>query len=250
MLLGLVVVVVFAAAGCSVNTEVDVDTSANGSGSVNVTVTLDHAAAEAVGDINSQLQISDLTAAGWGVTGPVAGPNGSTVLEATHSFSNPAEASTLVAEIAGSGPAGSRPFQFSVVNTKSFWKTRTALSGTVDLRCDLACFGDSGLTKQLGFSTGVDPGSVASQQKDFTFGFSVHLAGTVGSSNASVRSGSELRWTPKLGQRTVLLATTSTTNETHVIGALVVAGLVVVLIVIAIVSLSLRRRRRRRLRLG
>lgn len=244
---GLLLLVAFAA-GCQVHTDVDVDTTPQGTGTVQVTVTLDKAATEAVGDIKSQLQTTDLTAAGWQVTGPITEAGGSTVIQATHTFSSLPEASTLVAEIAGTGTVESRPFQLEVTHHKSFWSTSTELVGRADLRCDLDCFGDSALKRELGVSTGVDPGSVASQKRDFTFGVSVTLPGHLQSTNASSVTGNRLAWTPPLGQDTVLSATTSDRNDAHVLGAVALGAFVVLVVIVSVVTVLLWRRSRRRRR--
>jgi hypothetical protein len=241
---GLALLVV--ATGCQVNTQINVDTQANGSGTVDVVVTLDRAATQAVGDVKSQLQTSDLVAAGWSVTGPVAGTDGSTVLEATQAFATPAQASSLVAEIAGTGTPGTRPFQLSVLSHKTWWSTRTRLVGRADLTCDLACFGDSGLVSQLGTSTGVDPGTVASQEEDFTFGLSVTLPGKLQSSNAASSVGHQQNWAPKLGEQTVLSATTSSPDGTHLAEAIGAGAFVVLALIVGLLVALIRRRRRRR----
>ena len=242
---GLVLLVILVS-GCQVHTDIDVVTTPTGTGTVSVTVTIDKAAAEAIGDIQSDLQISDLTAAGWGVTGPLAGADGSTVIRATHAFASPSEASTLVAEIAGTGPASGRPFQLEVTEEKNFWSTSSRLVGRADLRCNLDCFGDSGLARELGVPTGLDPGSPASQRRNFTFGLSVTLPGTLQHTNAESVSGHQLAWTPRLGEDTVLSATTSDRNLTHVYGAVAVIGGAVLLVVIIVVTWLVRRRSRRR----
>lgn len=244
----LVVLLVILAGGCKVNTDIDVDTTPTGTGTVGVTVTLDKAATEAIGDIQSELQTSDLTRAGWQVSGPVAVAGGSTVIRATHSFASLEDASTLVAQVAGTGPAGSRPFQLDVRHEKTFWTTSNHLVGRVDLRCGLTCFGDSGLRHDLGVATGVDPGSPASQQRDFTFGMTVTLPGTLRATNAQSVAGHRLTWRPRLGQETVLSAMTKDRIDAHVYGVIAAAGAVALAIIAGVVALLWRRRSQRRSR--
>ncbi len=146
-----------------------------------VSVSLDRSALAAIGGapaLAAQLQAADLRAAGWTVTGPAAGPGSTTVVSASHGYATPAEASALVADLAGSGPVGGagRPFHVSVQKRHGFWQRRgRCCSGQVDLRCGVDCFGDSGLTSALGFPTGVNPASLAGpgNQPDQVFTFSV-----------------------------------------------------------------------------
>jgi hypothetical protein len=223
---------VVAATGCQVNTRITVDASGGGRGVVAVSVTLDSAAVAAIGGPNAltaQLQDADLLAAGWVVTGPSGGPGSTTVVSASHPYSTPAEASALVAELAGAGPNGIRPFQVTVSDHHSFWRTDTTLGGRVDLSCGLACFGDAGLKGALGFPTGVDPGplvSAAGQQPGqvFTFALDARLRGHLVRTNAvSARNGT-LQWAPRLGQTLPLAAVARVWNWGRIVTLSSVAG--------------------------
>jgi hypothetical protein len=249
--------VALATAGCQVHTQVDIQTKSNGTGQVDVSVTFDHAAAVAVGDLTSQLRTSDLRAAGWTITGPFSAAAGTTVVEASHRFSDLEQASAIVAEIAGSGPAQQRPFRLTLRRTTDWWASHTVLSGVADLRCDLACFGDPGLTKQLGTPTGVTVPTPSKSRQDFTFGVQVTLPGTIQSSGVATRAGDALRWRVPLGSRTVLAATTSTLDETHIVETAVAAGVGLVMLVLVTVfgrrrfrRFRARRRDRRAIRRG
>ncbi|MYE68385.1 MAG: hypothetical protein F4236_09780, partial [Acidimicrobiia bacterium] len=59
-----------AASACEVDVGVDVDVAENGSGTVSLGVSFDRAAADALGDLASHLDLDDLALAGWDVTGP------------------------------------------------------------------------------------------------------------------------------------------------------------------------------------
>jgi hypothetical protein len=253
--LAAVLLVVVALSGCQVNTSIAVRAEANGHGTVSVRVTLDQAAVQALGGssaLASQLDVTDLQEAGWIVSGPSPGPNSSTVISASHVFSSPAEASQLVADLAGSGPASSRPFQLSISRRSSFWHVYTDLSGKVNLTCGLNCFGDSGLKAALGSPTGFNPAPLIAQSHQapgqvFSFALNARLPGSVASTNASARDGGVLTWTPQLGQTLVLSATTQTWNSGHVIAIFVLAGVVVLaLIVFGAVMWRSRRRKRRK----
>jgi hypothetical protein len=240
--------------GCQVRTQVGVYQAASGRGVVAVSVSLDRSALAAVGGepaLAAQLQSADLRAAGWVVTGPETGPGTTTVVSASHAFTTPAQASTLMAELAGSGSPSTRPFRLSLTNRHSFWRDETVLQGQVDLRCGVDCFGDSGLTTALGFPTGVNPGALAAaarQQPDQVFSFSVdaHLPGHVVNSNGTTVNGGAVRWTPQLGQQIQLAAVTRAWNTGRIVAARLAAGVVVLLGIGTGVYWLLRRRRRTR----
>jgi hypothetical protein len=241
--------------GCQVHTQISVDETGPGQGLVRVSVSLDRSALAAIGGapaLAAQLQDADLVAAGWTVTGPAPGPGSTTVVSASHPFSSPAQASALVAELAGSGPAGSRPFRLSWTQRHSFWRTDTALTGTVDLSCGIACFGDSGLTSALGFPTGVNAGALAAASGEqpgqvFTFSVDARLRGSLVHTNAVSRPDGSLQWTPRLGQRLELTATTRTWHSGRIV-AVSVAGGVLILLALALAGWWWWRRRRRRRR--
>jgi hypothetical protein len=240
-----------AVSGCQVSTRVAVDETASGRGVVAVTVTLDASALSAVGGqaaLAAQLQDADLRTAGWSVTGPVAGPRGTAVISASHPFADPAQASALVGEIAGTGPDSSRPFRLVLTDHRTFWRTDRTLSGTVDLTCGLACFGDSGLTRSVGSPTGVAPGPLSSggpPGQVFTFAVAARLPGSMVTTNGSSQLDGTVQWNPRLGQVLQLSAVSRAWNGTR-IGAVSVAAGAVALTALGLLAFRWRRRRRRR----
>jgi hypothetical protein len=125
------------------------------------------------------------------------------------------------------------------------------LQGEVDLTCGDTCFGDPGLTKALGFSTGVDPAPLAAAAGErpdqvFTFSLDARLPGRLVDGNGTPLADGALRWTPRLGQRLQLAALTRTWNTGHIVAAGVAAGVAVLLAVGLTVYWWIRRRRRRR----
>jgi hypothetical protein len=162
----------------------------------------------------------------------------------------------LVADVAGSGPARSRPFRLSVTELPGLLQDHYLASGTVDLRCWLSCFNDPRLAASVGYPLGLSPGEVhrlfgAHPGDELTFGFEVLLPGTVTSSDASGHAGghageSGLVWSPVLGKTTTIFASSKTENTAVVyeLGAAVAAGALIV--VVTAVSVLWRRRRRRR----
>lgn len=239
-----------AAAGCRVQATVSVVATSPTRGDVSVTVSLDPGAVSAIGGrpaLVSQLSDADLVAEGWAIAGPRSGPGGDTVITASHSFSSPAEASTLVSDIAGSGPASSRPFQLELTHRSGFWDTRTILSGTVDLRCGLDCFGDAGLRSLFGTSTGVPTGSVGAHPGQvFSVSVDSRLPGKLESSNAATVANGTVGWAPAFGKVTQLEAVSETTNVGSIVLVAVLAGAGLLGLLTLAVLWWLRRRRRHR----
>ena len=134
-------------AGCRVDTAVEVDAGADGRGQVRTTVTLDPAAAVQVSNVAGQQRVEDLRQAGWRVEDPEKVEGGGLRLRAVKSFSSLAGAARAMEELAG--PDGA--FRaFHVTRRRTFLKTRTALSGTVDLSRGLDGFIDPDLRARLG----------------------------------------------------------------------------------------------------
>lgn len=245
-----VAVVTLGLSACSANVTIAVDARANGTGVVVVSVVLDRQAVATVGGL-SQLQTADLTAAGWQVAPPAASPNGSETLTASHAFTALDQVGPIVDQIGGSGPVATRPFQFALIRTHSFWKTTTRFEGKVDLTCGVSCFGDSRLTALTGSSTGIDPTTAAHQAGVtaagvFHFNVNLQLPGAISSTNgASTRPGSA-SWQPALGDDEQLVAVMRTTNSSAVITVAVAVGAVVVVLLVGVLVIRHRRRRRRR----
>jgi hypothetical protein len=239
--------------GCRVQTSIAVTEQPNGSGAVQVSVALDPAAVAAVGGraaLAAQLQDADLIAAGWTVTGPAAGPGSTTVVTARHPFHDAAQATALIADLAGTGATSSRPFRLVLSRHRSLWRSTTELGGTVDLSCGLGCFGDSGLTAATGSVVGVNAGALAKQAGEtpnqvFAFRLSVRMPGSVVRTNAAGRSHDTLEWTPQLGRAVEVSAVAESWQWGHVIAAAVVGGLVLVGMVGGAWWWWRRRRRRR-----
>ncbi len=240
----LAVLAVLATSACDVRTDITVSGRPDGHGTVTVTVDLDHQAAQAVGNVSAQLDTAGLAAAGWRVRPPRPGPGGSVVMSASHPFSAFSEVRPIVDEVAGSG---GRPFDFTLRRQRRFWTTTTRFQGISDLRCGLGCFGDASLERQLGSPTGVDPAVAARHagvQADsvFHFAVTVTLPGRLQSTNAPYRAGDEARWTPTLGHR---LAMTATTSRLNVAPVAAVAGAAALVVGVSVAGAAVGRRRRR-----
>jgi FMN phosphatase YigB (HAD superfamily) len=136
-----------AAAGCRVDGKVAVDLKDDGSGTVVVTVHLDKEAAAQVPHLGDELAVADLEKAGWTVTGPTKGDDGSLTVRASKPFDTPAEGEQVLHEVAGKSGLLT---DIDVRSDRSFGRTEQRLAVTVDTTDGLASLGDASLTKLLG----------------------------------------------------------------------------------------------------
>ncbi len=240
--------VALTASACEVRTAVTVDVAEDGSGTVEVAVTLDAEAVERLPDLDDDgvsgpadlaelVRDDDLVAAGWSVTGPEPGDDGSLRLEATRPFGTPEEADTVLAEL--TGPAGALR-DLHVTRTESFGRTRLAFTGTADLSGGLEAFGDEGLAAALeGEALGEDAAAIEQrlgQPLDEMFTLDV----------TSVLAGDGTTWPLRLGEGPEQLAAATTVNDGPVlvlglVAALSLAGLAVLLAVRVVRSRRSRR---------
>lgn len=222
-------------AGCRVGVTVGVDTEADGTGRVRAVVTLDAEAAGRVPDLADQLHTDDLIAAGWEVEGPRPTEDGGVEVEATKRYRSPTEATQVVEEL--SGPNG--PFRdFHLRRSRSFFKTRTAFQGTVDLTSGIEGFSDEALQRRLdGSPLGFDPAELERRlgttlDRIFDFRVVARLPGDT-NSNAPTQAGNGAVWRPTLGERVELTATAEQWNTRNLgaatISVLAAAGFVFVL---------------------
>jgi hypothetical protein len=248
-LAGFVVCVALSACGANVNLRVDVNRS--GAGLVTLAVTFPRSTVAQVEDLKNGLPVSDLRAAGWVVDGPHAGPAGTTVVSATHTFSNLSQVPALVADVAGSGPEANRPFRLAVNEQTSFLENSYTASGSIDLQCSLACFDDPKLAASVGYALGVPPSEVrqlvTDPAKEIDFQVEVVLPGEVTTSDASAEaSAGALVWSPVLGKSTTVVASSKVVDKGRVqaLGIAIGAGAVVVVLTALYVLWSGRRRHR------
>ena len=189
---------------CQVDLAVAVDAGTDGSGQVEATVRLDRQASEQVPDLAAQLQVRDLERAGWHVTGPSRRDDGGTEVKGVKSFRSPAGARRVVEELAG--PNGAfRDFRLS--QRRSYWKTRTRLSGVVDLSGGLDVFSDEVLRQRLGGAPlGADPAALERH-------LGRPLADAVRFRVVARLPGADPEvWSPRLGERQALEASAQAFN--------------------------------------
>ena len=156
-----------------------VDANADGSGQVRAAIGLDGEALAQLGDPAKELRLDDLRQAGWTVTGPAKENDGLTWVRLAHGFASPAEANRITAQLG-------QPFQqVTLRRQRSFLKTMTTLTGTIDLTKGLAAFSDPALQQALG--PGVDLGQVTDDNLRVRFEADL--------------PGHDRSWAPKVGEQ-------------------------------------------------
>jgi hypothetical protein len=141
------VVLMLLLTACHVKVQVDAKVNPDGSGTVTVGVGLDHDAMSQVGDLRSELRVTDLEAAGWTVTGPTAAADGYTWVRASRSFSEPSQLGSIMEQV--NGPHGMFR-DWKVTKKSSPWSTSWTATGTVDLSKGLQDLSDPQLDRALG----------------------------------------------------------------------------------------------------
>ena len=195
-------------AACQMDVEVGIDVESDGAGQVRVGVALDEEAARQVPQLADQLEVDDLVAAGWTVTGPAVEKDGRTWVRATKPFATPEEAASVLEQV--SGPDG--PFHdFRIDRSRSFWAETWHLVGGVDLTGGLAGFSDDALRQRLdGASFGATDAELVRRAgqplaQAVRFRVEASLPGAV-TSNGPVDVDGRAVWQPVLGEKTTLVA--------------------------------------------
>ena len=196
-----------------------------GSGVVRAGIGLDDEALGEVGDPARELRLDDLRESGWTVTGPSKEADGLTWVRLSKPFADSDEAGRVASEL--SGPDG--PFRdFLVERKRTFAKTTTRFTGTVDLSKGLAVLSDTGLEQALGDE------NVAGLRDRFAKDFDRTLSVRV-----DVRLPGQTRsWEPKVGEELRLEAASEQWNVRPLIAA--VAALVFAVAALSYVVVSRR----------
>ena len=178
---------------------------------------MDADALRQLGDPAKELRLDDLRQAGWTVTGPSKEKDGLTWVRIAHSFASPAEADRVAAQL---GP----PFRdLTLRRQRTFLRTKTSLTGTIDLSQGLAAFSDPALQQSLG--PGVDLGKVTDENLHVRF--EAHLPGQTRT------------WAPKVGEQLRISARAEKWN----VEPIAAAGAALLFALTGLVVLAVTRRR-------
>jgi hypothetical protein len=226
---------------------VTVDVDDDGSGSVEVATGLDEEAVSELPDLDGDgvsgpddlaalVRADDLTDAGWEVSAPVTGDDGTTLIRVTHPFGTPEEADQVLAQITGEdGPLQ----QLHVTRDHPFGRVRYQFRGTADLSEGLEAFGDEGLAALLdGEPLGEDAAAIEARigrplSEAFTFAVTARLP------------GKETSWSPKLGDPPLDMAADSTVFRWPELALAVIAAVSLIALVLVLVGRSMRAARYR-----
>jgi len=228
--------------GCRMQVDTTIAIEADGSGTVTQAVGLDDAALDRIGDLERQLAVDDLEAAGWTVDEPVRDGE-LTWVRAHREVDDTTELAVVVSEL--NGPDG--PFRdIATGQSDAFLDRTTEFIATYDLTGGPALFADADLAAVEGDPWGnllarieADEGRPVTEMVDFSV--TVELPG-----------GYVETWTPSFAdpEPTVISARQ---DESKVVDRLVQL-LVVVLVLATLVALRVawvaRRRRTRRMMAG
>jgi hypothetical protein len=247
----LLVLLALLAAGCRLDVGVAVTMQPDGSGTVTVTATADPELVAAAPSALADLRLDDVKQAGWSVSEPAKGADGSLALTLTKPFTSPAEANTILAEL--NGPNGPL-HDLTVALDRSFATVSSGLTGSVQLSGGLDAFSDAALAQALGSAP---LANVVTTPVDQAVALTVtaRFPGQVTTANGEVATDrASVTWRPPLsdGTSTALEARFEQVDEgaksarrTSRLAWGALAGYVVVLIaVVLLVTILLRRRRR------
>jgi hypothetical protein len=142
-----VLVVVLALTGCQMTVAVDITVNPDLSGRVVVGVGLDDDALARAGDLDQQLRIDDVRAAGWEVGAARREDDGLTWVRASKTFADPEEFTRVMEELTGPGGAFR---DWNLAESSSLTGTEWTVDGVVDLTGGPATFSDPDLAQSLG----------------------------------------------------------------------------------------------------
>ena len=237
---------VLSTSACRVDVSVGIAANDRGGGEVRAQARLDGPAVAQLGgpDPGDRIRLEDLERAGWDIEGPTMQDDGGLEIVATHPFDSPEEAEALVEDLGGDpGPLRS----FVVSQRRTFLRTTTEFTGTVDLAAGLGAFTDPELQEALGARADAPLGvtTQALEQRlgaalDRLFGLqvAVRLPGKV-ESNAPTETANGAVWAPSLGDEVLLEATSEQWNVGNIVGASVA-----LLSALALAAVMVSRRRR------
>jgi len=200
------VLLVACCGACRVDVAVKVAMDAQGAGTVTVTIVADKELLDRAPGIASDLRTEDVQAAGWKLAGPTATPEGGLELELTQSFTSPAQANAILAEL--NGPNG--PFVgITLGRSKVGDTTSYTLNGLLQVTGGFEAFSDADLTAAVGATPYAAQVAQAGMQPADVVGvtFTATLPGRVNTTTAT--GGNGLHWTVPLDGTPVDVGTLS-----------------------------------------
>jgi hypothetical protein len=238
------------AAGCRLDVGVDVAMQPDGSGTVTVAATADAELVAAVPSAFADLRLDDVRQAGWTVSDPGKGADGSLTLTLSKPFTTPGEANAVLAEL--NGPDG--PLRgLTVALDRSFATVSSSLTGSVQLTGGLGAFSDAALAQALGSAP---LANIVGQPVEQAVGLAVtaHFPGQVTTSTGEIAADrSSVTWRASLadGASTVLDArfeqvdhgAKSARRTSRLAWGALAAYVVALLVVILVIVVLLRRHR-------
>jgi hypothetical protein len=202
----------------------------------------------------ADVRLDDIRAAGWTVSDPAKGTDGSLALTLAKPFHTPAEATAILGEL--NGPDG--PLRnLSVGLDQSFAVVSSSLTGTVQLNGGLGAFSDAALAQALGSAP---LANLVTQPTDQVMGLTVtaRFPGRVTTANGDIAPDrSSVTWRPPLTEDVVTAldahfervdqgARDARRTSRLAWGGLAIYGALFVAVVIAVAVLLRRRSRARR----
>jgi len=196
----LVIAAVLVSAGCRVEGVVTVEVEPDASGLVTVEVTLDAEATEQLGDPAEELELDDLTAAGWVVLTPTV-DDGVTRVSASKPFVGEAGLSSVMAELGSDVVTG-----VGLDVSDGFGSTSWKIGATLSAPDDLSAFSDPDVTAAL---DGLPLGRTAEElesdlgtEPSVPLTFRVELPGGIDAASGGTEvDGSTHEWTIDLAGR-------------------------------------------------
>jgi hypothetical protein len=200
----LLLICVLALAACRVDTTLDVAMKGDGSGTITITAVADAAVVQQAPGLADDLRLDDAKKAGWTVTGPTAGADGSLRVQVSRDFATPEEATALLRSINGSGG----PLHDATV-TRTVDSNGTAWSLTGSLRIDgLAAFADPDVLGAIGATPYAEQVAAVSESPSQAVGVTVQLdlPGKITTATGTVKDGT-VTWSVPLDGTPLDLAT-------------------------------------------
>ena len=202
----LIVIAVTLVSACRVDATIDVKVAGDGTGTISLTAVADADVVTEAPGLAQDLRFDDAVAAGWEVTTPTATDDGGLLVELTHSFATPEEATALLQSI--NGPGGPL-HNVTLRRTVDDNGTTIALAGAA--RIDgLAAFSDPDVLAAIGATPYAEQVAASNPNPSDAVGVTVRAAlpGKLTTASGQVSDGA-ISWIVPLDGSQLDLATTA-----------------------------------------